>query len=343
MRRAATLLALCLAAADARADEEPLTFESWQRQSSLVCVGDPTLRLPSPDVREAHGFTITAEGAIVKLRRASSSHPGELRLGVLNAIKDLEPWTRAGLAHLLERFHAADVDVILVGGDTAYGELELEDVFLWLGEHAQRPVVLGLGNNESRAAFNRAATSAWRKFPHVLNGNLVRRFDLDGADVLTLGGYHDKAFASTSGSCLYPEAAVTGLPALAAGTDDPTVLLLHGPPKGDGKDAIDFVPGGGNVGDARLGPAIAAGKIPVVIAGHILEAGGRATDGGGKKAVAAGKFGKSLWLNPGQANGLPYEPTGGPVGWGVGAIVTVKKSGEASFELVRAPKPKPAE
>lgn len=343
MRRAfAALSALCLLAGPAAAEEEPLTFEAWQRQSSLVCVGDPALRLPKPESREAFGFTLTVEGASAKLSRASSSHPGEVRLGVLNGIKDLEPWTRAALERFLARFEEADVDAILVGGDTAYGELELEDVFVFLGERTRRPVVLGIGNNESRAAFNRAATSAWRKHSHLLNGNLIRRFDLAGADVITLGGYHDKAFASASGTCLYTEEAVKALPALASQADDPVVLLLHGPPKGEGKEAIDFVPGGGNVGDARLDGAITEGKIPFVIAGHILEGGGRATDGGGKKPVAAGKRAKTLWLNPGQANGLPYEVNGGTTGWGLGAILTVSK-GEGSYELLRAPKPAPAQ
>ncbi len=342
MRRAMLLSTCLLAGAAAAEAEEPLTFEAWQRQSSLVCVGDPALRLPTPDVRDAFGFTLTVDGATAKLTRtAASTHPGELRFGVLNGIKDLEPWTRAGLELFLARFEQADVDAILIGGDSAYGELELEDVFVFLGERTRRPVVLGIGNNESRAAFNRAATSAWRKHPQLLNGNLIRRFDLAGADVLTLGGYHDKAFVSASGSCLYPESAVTGLPALAAQADDPVVLLLHGPPKGDGKEAIDFVPGGGNVGDARLNGAITAAKIPYVIAGHILEGGGRATDGGGKRPVAAGKRSKALWLNPGQANGLPYEVNGGATGWGLAAILTIQK-GEASYELLRAPKPAPA-
>ena len=340
-KRSLLALAAVLAAAPAaRAeDETPRTYEAYQRASSLTCVGDPGFTLPAPEAFEAHGFTVEVRGAVAKLRRKGASpHAGKARLGVLAGIKDLEPATKRSLDAFYAEFEKQGVDAVLVGGDTAYGELELEDILSYLGEK-KLPVIAIMGNNESRSAFNRATLAAWKKHPLVLNGNLLRRVDGDGFDVVSLGGYHDKAFASTSGACLYRDADVAALAGLAAQADDPVVLLLHGPPKGEGKAAIDFVPGSaGNVGDVRLTKAIAGAKIPVVVAGHILEAGARATDGSGKKAVPEGKAAKTLFLNPGQANSLPYSLSLGWTSYGTAAIVELG-GGQASWKLLKAERP----
>ena len=59
-------------------------------------------------------------------------------------------------------------------------------------------VVAYTGNTESCGSFNRIATSVFNKYPNFLNGNWVRKLDLNGAVMATLPGYYDKRFTHVS-------------------------------------------------------------------------------------------------------------------------------------------------
>jgi hypothetical protein len=118
------------------------------------------------------------------------------------------------------------------------------------------------------------------------------------------------------------------------------VLLSHGPPHQSGKQALDFVPGAGNVGDPALRALLKQAQIPFGLFGHILEAGGHATDLDGKPLPPQRPF-KSLYLDQGSVNPLPWKMNDGTTSYGLAAIFTLQGT-QASYEMMRLPKPPPA-
>jgi len=313
----------------------PATWDGFQSEHSLSCL--TTDALEPPETLEHAGFTYVFHGTSVQVRRDSKRAHADIRLGVLSGIKELDDTTKAQLTGWLAKFKAADVDAILVGGDNAEDESRLDDVFQFLAA-TELPTYVIIGNWEGRASFNRALRDAAKGHPNLINGDFARRFDGEGFDVITLPGYNDKQFVRSSGGCIYIPDDAKSIVTLAKQSDDPVVLLMHGPPRMKGKDAIDFVPDSGNVGDENVAAAIAEAKIQLGIHGHILEAGQRATDINGKP-VPQNKMVKSLFVNPGPANALPWKLNDGKTSYGAAALVTMQ-DGKAKWELWAAPKPK---
>lgn len=335
--RLALAIALFLLPAQALPQDEkpPETWEEYQAAHSLTCVG-PIEVFPKPDVREHKGFQYVFLGSTAKVQRiAGRVIPGELRLGVLSGIKELDKETRETIERFVVRFKTDKVEGLVVGGDSAEHETDLEDIFAFLAAF-DLPTYVVIGNWEGRAPFNRALRVASRDHPNLINMNLVRRLDAEGVDIVSLGGYLDRMYVKGSGSCVYKPEDARALASIARGANDPVLLLMHGPPRQSGRDAIDFVPGAGNVGDRDVAAAIAEARIPFGIHGHILEAGGRGTDAAGK-LLPERKWHKSLFVNPGPVNSLPWRLNGGKTSYGLGAILTLKGK-EARYEILHAPK-----
>jgi Icc-related predicted phosphoesterase len=327
------ILAILLVLAAPSAD-----FEAYMLDHETACAG-PFDKMARPQTLEigAGAFKITLDGYTARIDRAGGAPvAGEVRLGVLSSIKDFEEETKQNLDQFLSFFKANKVELILVGGDTAFGETEVTDVFSHLAKSGL-PVLGVAGNAESRSGFNRALKDTWAEHKNVINMGLVRRVDFPGVDVISLPGYYDKKFVHQTGACVYKPEDAEGLATLAkeAG-EDPVVLLTHGPPKQDGKGAVDYVPGVGNVGDPQITEVLKKAGIPFGIFGHIMEAGGRGTDLSGKKEVKPGTFAAQLYLNPGPANSLPWRMNFGADSFGMAAVLTVKGK-QAKFEILRAP------
>ncbi len=334
-RHVTALAALLSAAALA---EEPKDFAAWEEKYQFDCNG-PWAHFSPADVRTKDGFTFEHTGATLKLRR-DTKRKGPARLGVLAGVKDLEPETQELLTRFLADFDKADVDLIVIGGDTAEEPDVLDKVYAFLAGATKRPMVAIAGNTE-RAAAHTYALNKLRKagHHHLLNGDIVRRIDGDGFDVVTLAGYYDKKYLHLSGGCQYAEKAVAEVAEAAAAADDPVVFLSHGPPRQKGPRAIDFVPGAGNVGDPALTELITKSKIPFGIFGHIIEAGGVGTDLAGKP-LPQKKPAPALYLNQGSCNPLPWKMNDGTTSYGLAAVFTVEAK-KASYEILRGPRPPP--
>lgn len=333
----ALALALPLAARADEGDPPAATFDEYQANNETACVGPADGRQTTDSVWEHGGFRYTVNGARAKVLRTSPRQvPTQVRVGIISSIGDDSTETQANVTDYLAKFKEADVDAVIVGGDTAFEEMEIE---LILGRIAALgvPVYGVIGNKESRGGWNRAVRAAWKAHPNVLNLDLVRVVDLEGWDVVSLPGYYDKAYNHQGGSCLYKPADAKGLKALAAAVEGPVMLVTHGPPRQTGKGALDFVPGAGNVGDPDLAAAIADAKIPFGVFGHILEAGGRATDLSGRREVKPLAFADALYLNPGGANSLPWRMNTGPESYGLAMLVTIEGK-RAKYELLRSPR-----
>lgn len=323
--------------AAAQDEAPPKTWMEYQAAHSLACVG-PAETLPAPDVKTYAGFEYAFSGASLKVRRVEGpALAGEVRLGVLSGIKELDKATKLSLDEFFARFKAAKVEGVLLGGDSAENEMDLEEVLAYVAAF-DLPTYAVIGNWESRAPFNRAVREVSKTRPNLVNMDLARKLEAEAFDVVALGGYSDKGYVKSTGACLYKPEDARSIVALAKDAKHPVVLLMHGPPAQKGKDAIDFVPGAGNVGDKDVTAAIQEAKIPFGIHGHILEAGAKATDLAGKP-VAPGRFHPQLFLNPGPATSFPWKMNDGKTGHGFAAILTLKGK-TASYEIIRAPERK---
>lgn len=314
----------------------PTNFDEYEDAYRFKC-NAPLVTFEPPDVRELGGFRYEHTGSTVKIRRTSPRH-GPLRIGVLSAVKDVDPETLSVVQGFLDRFEKDDAELIVVGGDTAEEPAALEKFYVWIAGQTKRPVLTVPGNSERPAAHNYAVIKARRAGAlNLITVNLVRHVDADGIDVVGLGGYYNKAFLHMGGACVYSPGDVEAVVAAAKTADDPVLLLMHGPPQQKGKAAIDYVPGDGNVGDPQITRAIQEAKIPFGIHGHILEAGGTATDLTGHP-VKPGKLVPALYLNPGSANPLPWKLNAGGTSYGMAAVLTIQGK-KAKYEVLRAPKP----
>lgn len=340
-RSVAALLALfLLAASAARAEEEalPADFDAYQEEMEIKCVGPVDGRLAKTQVYELNGFRYELEGARAKVTR-TKERTKPVSLGILSAIKDDAPETQANLADYLAKFAAADVDGIVVGGDTAFDESEIVAIITHVAK-AGVPVYAIIGNQENRSSWNRACRELHRKYPNVINLDLVRVLEAEAFDLVSLPGYFDKRYTHQSGSCVYTAADAKGLVKLAAPLDGPVVLVSHGPPKQAGKSALDWVPNAGNVGDEHMAKAIAEAKIPFGIFGHVLEAGGRGTDLSGRREVKPNTWSDTLYLNAGSANSLPWRMNTGPASYGMAMLLTFDGK-KARYEVYRSPQREP--
>ncbi len=333
-------LAAAIAAAPAFADDVA-DWAAWQNAYEFDC-NAPFASVQKPEAAKLGAFTYEFAGGTVKVRRETPRKDKAVKLGVIAGIKDLEPETKDALAKVLAQFDAADVDVILVGGDSAEAPEPLEQIYAYLVEATKRPMLSIAGNTERGGAHNYAIAKQRKAgHLHLINMGLTRRYDGEGVDVVALSGYHDKRYLHVTGGCLYTEKAVAEVGAAVRASDDPVVFLAHGPPKQQGGKAIDYVPQVGNVGDTALNAIITEAKIPFGVFGHILEAAGHATDLSGKQVLPQKKPQKTLYLNQGSVNPLVWKLNDGTTSYGLAAIVTVKDK-QASYEMIRLPKPPPA-
>jgi Icc-related predicted phosphoesterase len=336
-------IALLLAAAP--------SYEKYQADNETTCMGAADLAFAAPDAWTDGGFKFTVSGGKAEVHagdvEAGGAGPGagrrpaaprEARLGLLAAVKDFSPETRANLEQFVAAFRKAGVQGIVVDGDSAYGvddqDSTLGELFSWLGAQGL-PVYGIIGNSESRSSFNRALFAAFRKRPNVINLNLVRRVEGDGFTLISLPGYYDARYIHESAGCKYKPEDAQELTRIARGAPSPVVLVTHGPPRQAGKLALDVTDDGHNVGDPDLATVIAEAKINFGVFGHILEAGGRATDLEGKKLVRPGQLATALFVNPGPAFADPWGLNGGGVSKGMAAIL-ILKNGKGEWQQVKA-------
>lgn len=313
-------------------------FSAWEERYQFDCNG-PFEHFSPADVKEREGWRFEHTGGTVKVRRVKPRAGKKAVLGLLAGIKDLEPETKATLDVFIADFERADVDAIVLGGDSSSEPDGLDQILEYLAKATNRPLLIVAGNMERGAALNYSILKQRKAgATHLLNLDVIRRYDGDGVDVIGLGGYHDKAYLHLTGGCIYKDKDIDALERAAAAADDPVVLLTHGPPRQRGQQAIDYVPGADNVGDPRLAALIARAKIPFGISGHILEAAGRGTDASGKP-LPPKKPHPSLFVDQGSANPLPWKLNDGSTAYGLAALLTVDGK-NASYEILRGAKPK---
>ncbi len=314
---------------------QPMTPEAWRSAHEYDCNAAFEHFAPA-DEFAVGDFHYRWSGGSIAVTREGKAHPA--RVGLLAGLKDADPETQVTLKQFLAAFEAADVDVIVVGGDSAESPEGLDAVFGFLAQATQRPVVLIAGNSERASAMNYAIAQLQKDGArHLINMNLVRRYDGPGVDLVSVAGYYDKAFLHMAGGCIITEAHLQAAKDAAKASNDPVVLIAHGPPRFSGQKTIDYVPSVGNVGDPRLNELMTDAHIQFGVFGHILEAGGLATDLKGAP-VAEKKKATSLLVNQGSANPLPWKLNTGKTSYGLAAILTLEGK-QASYQMLRGTKP----
>lgn len=337
MGRFASLLALILSTSTAWAEAEDSAFVTFQLEQETTCVGDPEARLDEPVAYELGDYAYEVEGATAKVTRKTGRKAStQRRFGILNAIKDNSAETQANVNEYLAKFKEADVDGIIIGGNTAYNEFELEAILERVAS-AGLPVYALIGNLESASAFNRACKEVHRRRPNLLNVDLVRTVNADGVHFVSLPGYFDKNFTHATGPCVYVRSDLKAFPSLAEGLEGPVVALSHGPPLQSGTAAIDYTADGKNGGDPAFARALSKTDIRFGIFGRVTEAGGTASDASGQTAIRPNAPSDALYLNPGSANAHPQRMNNGTTSYGMAAIVTFEGD-QARYEVLKSPR-----
>jgi Icc-related predicted phosphoesterase len=332
MRMAIVVLSAVLGSSVAFADEEKADgpYASFADARGANCIG-PAGDLESPiDIKAgAHKYQLVGH----RLVQTDKDKDHVLRIGVVSATKDDRPETLSAIKSMSARLLKKKIDVLVCNGDLASDEFQMEGVFDALAS-AEVLVIAVTGNTESCGSFNKIATATFAKRPNFINGNWVRRIELDDGTLLTLPGYYDKRFVHTGGASTYKAEDLNATEELAKGAPAPLILVSHGPPRMSGKQAIDVALDAGNVGDPAMTEMIKDLKLPFGIFGHILEAGGRATDLSGKKKLAPKKWHPSLFVNAGTLNTDPWRMLDGRESRGMALYMEIDGK-RARYEVLR--------
>jgi Icc-related predicted phosphoesterase len=273
-----------------------------------------------------------------RLVQADQDRDKLVRIGVVSATKDDRSETLQAIKHMYALFKRKKIDLIIANGDLASDEFQMETVFPALADTDVLVVAL-TGNTESCGSFNKIASDTFKSHPNFINGNWVRRIELDDATLITVPGYYDRRFVHTGGASVYNGDDLRALEQIAKGSSSPLIIVSHGPPKMSGKKAIDVATDIGNVGDPALTELIKDLKIPFGIFGHILEAGGRGTDLSGKRSYKPKKWAPALYVNAGTLNPDPWRMLDGKASYGMALYVEVEKK-RARYEVLKMPKPR---
>lgn len=326
---------LLLSPAIAGAADKVKNWEAFSAARRAECVGGPgEVESPVEIAVGAHKYRLEGH----RLKETTSDADATLKIGVLSATKDDREDTIAAIRAMIARFEKRGVDIILANGDLATDEFEMEAVFPILAE-AKALVILLIGNTESCGSFNKIAGEVFAKHPHVVNGNWVRRIELDDSTIITVPGYYDRKFTHTGGASTYDPEDLAVLEKLIRDAPEPRVLVSHGPPRMKGKNGVDVLSDGSNVGDPAMSELLKTEKLRFGIFGHILEAGGRGSDLTGTKKLAQKTWHPDLYVNAGTLNPDPWTMLDGTTSYGIAMYLEIEAK-RARYEVERLPAPK---
>lgn len=130
------------------------------------------------------------------------------------------------------------------------------------------------GNHEERSVYLKSIFELQKEHSNVFDIT-NKSVDLEGVNIIGIGGYHDSQFLALNGFLLGVEDYSRVVKELEKfkSQDEPIVLVTHGPPLSD--DEIDYVLGVGNVGDLRLNNILNKFDGILNVFGHIHEGGGK--------------------------------------------------------------------
>lgn len=190
-----------------------------------------------------------------------------------------------------EKLKGQNVDFVILAGDNYENEKirmnplypsstdNMKEMIEGIKPYAQLgvPVFIIPGNHETGNIYSKSINKLRKSFPNIfdLKENWA---DLNGVNVVGMGGYHDPRFTTGDGFFLSEkdyEKAINSLNGFQKQAE-PTIFVTHGPPQSNTN--IDYVPNVGHVGDRNIETIMDSDLTNVLnIHGHIHE-GGRSQD-----------------------------------------------------------------
>jgi hypothetical protein len=309
--------------------DRPAAVES-EGQRFLLCgrIADDG----SEETIEAGTTRLVRKGVVVERQGEGD---GVARLGVIAGVEEWNEPNRANLQALLAWFTREQAEAVILAGGVGP---DRETCLNVLQELAGSGLVIMplIGASADFQQYRQAVAQARRAHANIVDLTTARLVRWDGVDLVTLPGYHNPFYLHhRRGGCAYQERDVEALAELVAEARQPVMLVAAAPPRGSTAHAIDLARGGVNIGDPALTRMISERRVPFGVFGHVYEAGGRATsDVAGRAPVPEGRWSKSLYLNPGAAEAVPYDLQGGGHSRGMGALIEVGAEG-ARFRLFK--------
>lgn len=255
---------------------------------------------------------------------------GKARFGVISGVEEWNEPNRANLQSLTRWFKTQEVEAIIVIGGIGPDRETCLNVLKALASSEVLIMPL-IGASADFAGYRRAIAQVRQEHENVIDLTTARLVRWDGVDLVTLPGYHNPFYLShRRGGCAYRADDVSALDELLDDTNQPVLLVSTSPPRGHGSGSVDRARGDINIGDPQLTELIrrADGKVAFGLFGHVYEAGGNATaDVEGRRGVRPERWSKTLYLNPGAAEAVPYDVGGGGRSRGMGAVVEIGPQG----------------
>ncbi len=296
---------------------------------------------PGPVVELKFGERV-AKRTGARLAFTDKDADGALTFGVLGPVNEDSGLNMLALKKYVKFFLDEKADAIVVTGDVGEVASGIGRVLEELG-NTKLPVFVIIGNRECRAEFTDGINAAKAKSPNIVNLNEVRVIEFPELTLVSLPGYHDPNYINCKTGCQYLKSTVADVVRVAKESKTPVALLAHGPPHGNGNQALDFAGAGGNVGDEAITKAIGEGNITFGLFSNIKEAGGRATkDAEGTQLAKEGEASKTLFLNPGPADTMGWDMNDSTKSVGMAAVFTLK-DGQGSYKMLRLKPPTAAE
>ncbi len=231
-----------------------------------------------------------------------------------------------------EHFKQQNLDGIIMLGDYAQHFRkkpnpklsDYDEIMMCLENVAKTglPIYVLPGNHEMRKDYGKAIKKLSKKHNNIFDLNEIRIVDGDDFDFVsnpfgTDFTYHNESFRGTKEQLRK----IGGYARLLQKDDDPEILLTHQPPRCKGRNGIDVVFDGKNVGDETLDKTMRNNKIKFSLSGHIHEAGGKGVTSNGR-LVNPNTFSDDLRFNPGSAG--PWRYLNGEIYNGMAGIITIK-------------------
>ena len=256
-------------------------------------------------------------------------------IGIISDLKASSKNNLKAMKEYLDFFKSQGVELILVLGDTAEMRKDYITLLTPLLDSGL-PVGVITGNRDPLSSYAQAVADLSAKYPNFINMNQVRVIDSEDYDIVSLPGYHDIRYVHhKNNSCVYGEKEIAELGKKIGEMEGKSVVLIsHGPPKGEGKGALDYAFSGGNVGDPKLAKLIADKNIHFGLFGNIHEAGGKGVGKDLTTKVPEDTMVENLYINVGPGDTDPWNMNDDSVSYGMATVMKIDGK-KASYKIYR--------
>jgi len=303
-------------------------------KQSNACVGATDAKEPARTFKVG-GTTYTQKGASLVIK--GSNQKRKFVVGLISSVNAANKANANNWKAFIEKFKADKVDMVIALGDLGSNFKDIRAFVLHLGHKQPWSLAVIPGNKDKQFVYNSVVAQASKLFPNLIDLSKVRHIKATGIEFVTLPGYYSDKFTVKENGCVYKAGDLKALAKLAKKARSKVALISHGPPKGSGKNAIDYAVDA-NVGDAALTKFIKKNrKVRFGLFAHIQEAGGQGVGRRMKKIVKEGKASSYLFVNGGSSHAAGWKLNNNKDVKGMAMVVTFSRN-KASYKTLYAGK-----